>query len=590
MTTIKSYIVTNAAASQSGGGGSGTVTNFSAGDLAPFFTSSVDNPTTTPAHTFNAISQSPNVFAASPSGVPGAFTARALVRADLPFTGTPDGTKFLGDDLVWKTISSGGGHVIENNGTPLTARANLNFRNGLSAADNISDTDALLGGTLIQTTLIDVGTFTISITSTGGSSLSVNDGIGALIAGSLGNQFFAEEAGGLVIEVQDNAAVFTDSRAAGFQAGLEYIDDTYGADFTTATLIHRAYADARYAQLGAANVFGDFDNSFRSNRLRIANPANTFFYSFTGAAIAANRVITLPLLTGNDVMVTADFTQTLTNKTISGASNTITNVSLTTGITGILGAANGGTGIANNAASTLTISGNFATTLTVTGTTTVTIPVSGTIASLSLAQTWTAKQIFQGTSTTGAPITISFSGTPSSLTAGDLWYNSVTSQLIYRTGAISRFIVDCGSGGFTSNRVPFVTAAQATLADSANFTFVTNRILGTTLYLTVSAGTATAGTAPIKMTTSGAGVTGLLTTAEKGAFEFTDRGLWFSPAASVRDKVLHGLVGAAAPATNAIGVVVDYYGTSATRVLTTPSTWISIVGDDGNTYKIPAYS
>jgi hypothetical protein len=81
-----------------------------------------------------------------------------------------------------------------------------------------------------------------------------------------------------------------------------------------------------------------------------------------------------------------------------------------------------------------------------------------------------------------------------------------------------------------------------------------------------------------------------MATAEKGAVEFTDRGLWFSPAASTRHKVLHGLVGAAAPTTSAIGVVVDYYGTSATRVLTTPNTWISVVGDDGNTYKIPGYS
>ena len=37
-------------------------------------------------------------------------------------------------------------------------------------------------------------------------------------------------------------------------------------------------------------------------------------------------------------------TQTLTNKTISGASNTISNVSLTTGVTGTLPLANGGTG------------------------------------------------------------------------------------------------------------------------------------------------------------------------------------------------------------------------------------------------------
>lgn len=43
-------------------------------------------------------------------------------------------------------------------------------------------------------------------------------------------------------------------------------------------------------------------------------------------------------------IVDTDSTQTLTNKTISGASNTVTNVSLTTGVTGTLPIANGGTG------------------------------------------------------------------------------------------------------------------------------------------------------------------------------------------------------------------------------------------------------
>lgn len=49
------------------------------------------------------------------------------------------------------------------------------------------------------------------------------------------------------------------------------------------------------------------------------------------------------------VIVTEAATETLTNKTISGSSNTITNVSLTTGVTGVLPLANGGTG--TNAAS-----------------------------------------------------------------------------------------------------------------------------------------------------------------------------------------------------------------------------------------------
>ena len=46
-------------------------------------------------------------------------------------------------------------------------------------------------------------------------------------------------------------------------------------------------------------------------------------------------------------VLTATSTNTLSNKTISGASNTITNVSLTTGVTGTLAAGNGGTGLAS---------------------------------------------------------------------------------------------------------------------------------------------------------------------------------------------------------------------------------------------------
>ena len=44
-------------------------------------------------------------------------------------------------------------------------------------------------------------------------------------------------------------------------------------------------------------------------------------------------------------VLTATNTQTLTNKTISGASNTLTNIPLTTAVTGALPAANGGTGL-----------------------------------------------------------------------------------------------------------------------------------------------------------------------------------------------------------------------------------------------------
>lgn len=60
--------------------------------------------------------------------------------------------------------------------------------------------------------------------------------------------------------------------------------------------------------------------------VKVNNPANTFAYTLTPAAIAANRTLTLPLLTGNDVFVTEAFAQTLTNKTIDASSNTISNI------------------------------------------------------------------------------------------------------------------------------------------------------------------------------------------------------------------------------------------------------------------------
>ncbi len=51
---------------------------------------------------------------------------------------------------------------------------------------------------------------------------------------------------------------------------------------------------------------------FRSGKVELRNPANTFSYIFIGAAIAANRNITLPLLTSSDTMAVLGFAQTFT--------------------------------------------------------------------------------------------------------------------------------------------------------------------------------------------------------------------------------------------------------------------------------------
>jgi len=67
------------------GGGSGTVTSFSAGDLSPLFTTSEADPTTTPALSFSLNTQNANkVFAGPATGADAAPTFRVLVAADIP--------------------------------------------------------------------------------------------------------------------------------------------------------------------------------------------------------------------------------------------------------------------------------------------------------------------------------------------------------------------------------------------------------------------------------------------------------------------------------------------------------------------------
>ena len=62
----------------------GTVTNFSAGNLSPLFTTSVASSTTTPALSFALANAAANTVLAGPNGALGAPTYRALVAADIP--------------------------------------------------------------------------------------------------------------------------------------------------------------------------------------------------------------------------------------------------------------------------------------------------------------------------------------------------------------------------------------------------------------------------------------------------------------------------------------------------------------------------
>ncbi len=144
---------------------------------------------------------------------------------------------------------------------------------------------------------------------------------------------------------------------------------------------------------------------------RIADSTGGQFYNFAVSDLAADRTITLPLLTTNDTFVFENFTQTLTNKTLVGATLSLDdtasafNLSLVSTSSPVMTADRTLTFDVSNANRTIDLAGNlsiaadFSTsgansvTLTSTGATNVTLPTTGTLATLAGTETFTNKTI-----------------------------------------------------------------------------------------------------------------------------------------------------------------------------------------------------
>ena len=121
--------------------------------------------------------------------------------------------------------------------------------------------------------------------------------------------------------------------------------------------------------------------------------ADAFETTLSAGDPTADRTVTLPNAT--TTLVGTDVSQTLTNKTINGTNNTITNVSLTTGVTGTLPVANGGTGITSLGTGVATFLGT---------------PTAANLASAVTDETGSGALVFANTPTLVAPIL----GTPTS--------------------------------------------------------------------------------------------------------------------------------------------------------------------------------
>lgn len=105
-------------------------------------------------------------------------------------------TKLLTYDSVTKEVkyrdastivAAGSGHVIYNGASALTQRANLTFTNGLTAADNATETLAKLGGALTEDTNITGSSYYLNLNpgnvSLFGSSPTFGSGTGVMYIG-----------------------------------------------------------------------------------------------------------------------------------------------------------------------------------------------------------------------------------------------------------------------------------------------------------------------------------------------------------------------------------------------------------------------
>jgi hypothetical protein len=268
---------------------------------------------------------------------------------------------------------------------------------------------------------------------------------------------------------------------------------------------------------GQTNTYGDFDQSFRDNRLRIYNPADTFRYTIVAAAIAADRTLNLPLLTGTDTIVTEAFAATLTNKTLTSpvintqitGDVTVATINTTNKIVG-LAQANDHTDFDNSFRDNRLRIWNPADTFRYTlvaaaiaADRTLNLPLitaTDTLVSEALGQTLTNKTLGTGTifsvvptindgikftfnpDATNAGINVgSHAGDPSGVANGDIWYNSTLNRYLVRENGVTRKITTTLTKTVTLNNPGAAENISLFFTDIAvTITSITDAAQGTT--------------------------------------------------------------------------------------------------------------
>jgi len=207
--------------------------------------------------------------------------------------------------------------------------------------------------------------------------------------------------------------------------------------------------------------------------------------------------------TNYQAIVGATATQTLTNKTINGSNNTITNVSLTTGVTGTLPVANGGTGITSLGTNVATFLGT---------------PSSANLASAVTDETGSGALVFANSPTLVTPAL----GTPSSITLTNATGLPVSTGISGLGSGVATFLAtpssanlasavtdETGSGALVFANTPTLVTPVLGAATATTVNKVTITDPGTTATLTLANGSTLATSGAYSTTLTATGTTTL---------------------------------------------------------------------------------